>query len=86
MTLSEFKQTCTEVLIGRPLELCAGQDIFTDGEWPEADRLTLLRLYTLHTIAADVPYEESEPYFDFWWSLAIDERLKRAVLMNMRAT
>ncbi|MCI0338826.1 MAG: hypothetical protein L0226_14720 [Acidobacteria bacterium] len=85
MTLDEYKQACNEVLTGLPLELCAGQDIFTPGDWPEADRLRLLRLYTLHTIAADVPYEESEQYFDFWWSLPVREDLKQAVLMNMRA-
>jgi hypothetical protein len=85
MTLDEYKQTCSEVLSGLPLELCAGQDIFEPGDWSEADRLTLLRLNTLYIIACDEPFEESERYLNYWWSLSADERLKQAVLNNARA-
>jgi len=88
MTLDEYKQACTEVLTGLPLELCAGQDIFTPGNWPEADRLTLLRLHTLYEMASiHETAGDDEPmlYFDYWWELPVDEQLKQAVLMNMRA-
>ncbi|MCI0336119.1 MAG: hypothetical protein L0226_00950 [Acidobacteria bacterium] len=37
MNFNDYKQTCTEVLTDLPLELCAGQDIFTSGDWPEKE-------------------------------------------------
>jgi hypothetical protein len=85
MNLDEYKTTCAEVLAGLPLELCAGQDIFTPDAWSEADRLTLLRLNTLYTIACDVDFDENEPFFDHWWTLPVRDELKRAVLNNVRA-
>jgi hypothetical protein len=39
----------------------------------------------LYTIACDVDFDESEPFFDHWWELPADERLKQAVLNNVRA-
>ncbi len=45
----------------------------------------LLRLNTVYTIACDMDFDESEPFFDLWWALPVREELKRAVLNNVRA-
>jgi hypothetical protein len=82
MTLDQYKTTCAEVFEGLPLELCAGQEVFTRGDWSEADRITLLRLHTLYEMAAiHETAGDDEPmlYFDHWWSLPVRDELKRAV-------
>jgi len=88
MTLNDYRQTCAEVLQGLPLELCAGQEIFIPDAWPEGDRLTLLRLHTLYEMAAiHETAADDEPmlFFDHWWSLPVEDRLKWEVLNNVRA-
>jgi len=88
MTLDEYKQACTEVLTGLPLELCAGQDVFKPGEWMEEDRLTLLRLYTLREMAAiheTAGDDEPMPFFDYWLALPPADELKWIVVDNGRA-
>ena len=79
MTLDEYKQTCTDVLNGLPLEYCEGKEVFEADEWPPNDRLMLCRLYTLYLMACDVAFEENKPFFDHWWALPVSEKLKQAV-------
>jgi hypothetical protein len=42
-------------------------------------------LNTLYTIACDEDFDESEPFFDYWWSLPVRDELKQAVLNNVKA-
>lgn len=54
---------------------------------PEADRLTLLRLHTLHEMASiheTAGDDEPMSYFDYWWELPVREELKVEVLISMR--
>ncbi len=83
MTLDEYKQICTDVLNGLPLEYCEGRDSFEADEWTPNDRLILCRLYTLYLMASNVLDEKSEPFFEHWWSLPVDERLKQTVFENI---
>jgi hypothetical protein len=88
MSLNEYKLVCREVLDGLPLELCSGHDIFAPGDWPEADRLTLLRLHTLYKMAAiheTTGDDEPMPFLDYWWELPVRDELKQAVLSQQRA-
>jgi len=71
-----------------PLELCSGQEIFASGGgWSETDLRALLRLHVLYELAAiHETADDDEPmlFFDHWWELPVEERLKQEVFHNMR--
>lgn len=88
MTLDQYKETCAQVLAGLPIELCSGLDVFRAGEWPEEDRIILLRLYTLYQMASiheTAGDDEPMRFFDHFWALPVKDELKYIVLENQRA-
>jgi len=74
MTLDEYKQICTEMVEHNPPEPSSLPKYFL-----------LMRLSWLYELAADVPFEKSEPFFNHWWSLPVEQRFKEEILRNVRA-
>jgi len=42
-------------------------------------------MQVLYELAASVPFEQREPFFDYWWSLPVDDQIKREVLRKSKA-
>jgi hypothetical protein len=74
MTLEAYKKECAQML-----------DSVSRQAGDQGEPLRLMFMQVLYELAATVPFEEREPFFDHWWSLPVDDRLKREVLRKSKA-
>jgi hypothetical protein len=74
MTLDAYKNECAQLLYNIP-----------QGAGGMSDKVLPMLMQVLYELAASVPFEQREPFFDFWWSLPVDDQIKREVLRKSKA-